>query len=172
MPDMLVRLHALPGIVPVLADLKNKGIEVRQGHPSEKYIITGWVREHFKESWAVGCEVGLGQRPVGCYIAIQRDRQHVPSVNPYDLPDECLLGFACYDVASKGVFGPMGVREDARGQGIGTALLLTCLHAMASERYAYAAIGQVGPADFYAKTVGATVIEDSEPGVARRPLRG
>ncbi|MEX0750197.1 MAG: hypothetical protein WD359_05250 [Dehalococcoidia bacterium] len=31
--------------------------------------------------------------------------------------------------------------------------------------YAYAIIGGVGPAEFYAKVCGATVIENSDPGV-------
>jgi hypothetical protein len=33
--------------------------------------------------------------------------------------------------------------------------------------YGYAIIGGVGPADFYVKTVGATPIEGSEPGIYR-----
>ena len=74
-------------------------------------------------------------------------------------------------MVAKGVFGPVGVREDRRGGGIGTALLLTCLHAMAGQRYAYAVIGWAGPAEWYARTVGATIIEGSEPGVFRGPLK-
>jgi len=62
------------------------------------------------------------------------------------------------------------VREDYRGRGIGKALLLTCLHAMFKQGYAYAAIGQVGPTEFYRKAVGATIIEDSEPGIVRGRL--
>ena len=31
--------------------------------------------------------------------------------------------------------------------------------------YAYGIIGGVGPAEFYAKTVGATLIPDSTPGI-------
>ena len=63
------------------------------------------------------------------------------------------------------------VRDDHRGRGIGTGLLMACLNAMRAEGYAYAIIGQVGPAEFYAKTVGASVIEGSETGTARRGLR-
>jgi GNAT superfamily N-acetyltransferase len=170
MADMLVRLYAIPEVASVLATLKRQGIEVRQGHPSEKHIIANWVQRHFKERWAVGCEVGLEQRPVTCYIAIQKNQNHVSTSNPYDLPPEMLLGFACYDVASKGMFGPIGVREDYRRRDIGTALLLTCLHAMALDGYAYAAIGSVGPIEFYVKTVGATIIEGSEPGISRGRL--
>jgi hypothetical protein len=38
---------------------------------------------------------------------------------------------------------------------------------MKSQGYGYAIIGGVGPAEFYAKTVGAIAIEGSEPGVYR-----
>ena len=37
--------------------------------------------------------------------------------------------------------------------------------------YGYAIIGDVGPSAFYEKSVGATVIPDSEPGVYRGMLR-
>ncbi len=172
MVDMLVRLYTLPEVATLSADLKRKDIEIRQGHPAEKHIIADWVRQHFQDSWAVGCEVGLEQRPVSCYIAIKKTEGNAQGDNPYDLPPEILLGFACYDVASKGMFGPIGVREDYRGQGIGKALLLTCLHAMVTQGYAYAVIGWAGSTEFYATTVGATIIEDSEPGIFRGGLTG
>ncbi len=38
--------------------------------------------------------------------------------------------------------------------------------------YAYAVIGWAGPTEFYEKTVGATIIEGSEPGIFRGPLKG
>jgi len=36
---------------------------------------------------------------------------------------------------------------------------------MRAQGYAYAIIGGVGPQDFYAKTVGAVLIDGSSPGV-------
>jgi len=172
MTDMLVKLYALPEIVPLLTALNQKGIEVRRPHPSEKYILSEWVRQYFDESWAVGCEVALEHRPVSCYIAVKKEQVMAPGDNPYNLPDEVLVGFACYDVASKGMFGAMGVKEDYRGRGIGTALLLACLHAMKEEGYAYAVIGWVASIEFYARAAGATVIPDSEPGIFRGKLIG
>jgi len=172
MTDMLVKLYALPEVTPLLTALNQKGIEIRRPHASEKHILAGWVRQHFQESWAVGCEVALEHRPVSCYIAVEKSQVHVPSDNLYDLPEEVLVGFACYDVASKGMFGAMGVKEDYRERGIGTALLLACLHAMKEEGYAYAAIGWVASVDFYARAAGAIVIPDSEPGIFRGKLIG
>ena len=173
MTDMLVKLYALPEAQSLLTALHQKGIEIRRPHPSEKYALAEWVHQHFPDSsWAIGCEVALEHRPVSCYIAVAKNQAHVPSDNPYDLPEEVLVGFACYDVASKGMFGAMGVKEDYRRQGIGTALLLACLHAMKEEGYAYAVIGWVASIDFYARAAGATVISASEPGIFRGKLVG
>ena len=65
-----------------------------------------------------------------------------------------------------------GVHPHYEDRGIGTALLLTALHAMWDENYAYAVIGWAGPVDWYAERVGATLIPDSEPGPFRGPLEG
>jgi GNAT superfamily N-acetyltransferase len=171
MSDMLVKMYTLPELAPSLDRVRQLGIEIRQAAPPERSIISGWVSDHFEESWAVACDVALLRHPVSCYLAVKQDATHVPSQDPYDVPSEVLLGFACFDVDVKGMFGPMGVREDQRCRGIGTALLLACLHAMRAERYAYAVIGWAGPTEFHAKTVGATEINGSEPGIFRGRLR-
>jgi predicted N-acetyltransferase YhbS len=75
-----------------------------------------------------------------------------------------VTGFACYDAAALGVFGPTGVAGERRGRGLGKALLLACLHDMAARGYAYAVIGGSGPDAFYERTVGAVKIPGSEPG--------
>ena len=66
----------------------------------------------------------------------------------------------------------MAVMESYRRRGIGKGLLLACLHAMKTQNYAYAVIWYVGPAEFYARTVGAVPIEGSAPGFYRGPLVG
>ncbi len=161
MPDMLVKLYTLPTLV---ADPPAAGISVRRAALSERRTLFEWVERNFGTVWALGSEIAFEQRPVPCFVAAER-------VSPSS-PDELLVGFALYDVASKGMFGPIGVREDYQGRGIGTALLLSCLHAMADEGYSYAIIGAVGPAEFYAKTVGATLINDSDQRAAHPKLRG
>lgn len=172
MADMLVKLYTLPEVAPLIAQLKAKGIEVRLAAPSEKRTVVDWVRAHFSEGWAAECEASIEQRPVSCYIAVEVSQTHPKSDNPYSLPPEKLVGFACFDTTSRGMFGPTGVQEDYRGRNIGKALLLASLHAMADRRYAYAVIGWAGPVEFYAKIVGATTIEGSEPGIYRGPLIG
>lgn len=96
--------------------------------------------------------MSFSNHPVSCYVAVENKR---------------LVGFACYDATCKNFFGPMGVNESMRGKGIGKALLLQCLHEMASQGYAYAIIGGAGPVDFYVRTVQAVEIAGSTPGIYR-----
>jgi GNAT superfamily N-acetyltransferase len=172
MADLLVKLYNLPNATPALDALREQSIFIRQAEPGEKDIISTWVKQHFPEGWAVGCEWAINREPVSCYIAVERETDFVPTDNPYHQPSEKLIGFACYDAASKGMFGAMGVQEEYRGRGIGRALLLAALHAMAAERYAYAVIGWADAHEFYQKTVGATLIPDSEPGSFKGRLWG
>jgi hypothetical protein len=154
---MLVRLYELRDASPHVEALRAKGIEVRRALAPERHVVVGWVREHFGEGWASESEVSFGRLPISCFRA-QRGQE--------------LLGFACYDATAKAFFGPTGVLESEREQGIGTALLLVTLEAMAAEGYAYAIIGGVGPADFYARAVGAVPIAGSTPGIYAHYLRG
>ena len=149
MHDMLVRLYALPELAPVLADVARAQVTVRRALTAEKATVTTWAWTHFPNSVAE-IESAFCGLPVSCFIAT-RDRQ--------------ILGFACYDATAPNFFGPEGVAENARGQGIGKALLLAALHAQRAQGYAYAIIGGVGPAAFYAKVVGAVDIADSTPGI-------
>ena len=170
MTDMLVRLCDLPDLAPTRAELLVQGIEIRRPFPSEKGFLVSWIQTHFLEIWAAECSAVLDRDPINCFIAIEKQPVSVPDENPYNLPPEKMIGFACFDAAKKGMFGPMAVIESYRGRGIGRGLLLSSLHAMWEQNYAYAVIWWVGPADFYAKTVGATPIADSRPGFYRGPL--
>jgi hypothetical protein len=48
---------------------------------------------------------------------------------------------------------------------MGKALLLACLLDMKLAGYGYAIIGFIGPAEFYARAVGAVEIPDSSPSI-------
>jgi GNAT superfamily N-acetyltransferase len=150
MTDMLVKLYNLPESFPSFSTLLPAGIKIRKPMGSEKSIIMGWIRENFSESWAIEMEITFARSPVSGYIA-----QHQKE----------LVGFACYDAAALGYFGPTGVAETFRGQGIGKALLLACLFEMKLKGYGYAIIGWAGPQEFYEKAVGAVAIPDSTPGI-------
>jgi GNAT superfamily N-acetyltransferase len=149
MHDMLVRLYALPDPAPALAHCERQGIAIRRALSSEKPRVSHWVRLHFPGAEAE-TDVAFARLPVACFIAIRAQQ---------------LLGFACFDATAPNFFGPEGVAESARGQGVGTALLLATLHAQRAQGYAYAIIGGVGPAAFYAKAAGAVDIANSTPGL-------
>ncbi len=170
MADMLVRLYSLPPITPLQEKLQSDGIILRRAHPSETGIIVHWVRQHFHEKWAEECRGSLENRPVTCFIATELRPVQAPNDDLYNLPPEKLIGFACYDTIAKGMFGPEGVHPDYQGRKIGKGLLLACMHSMANEGYAYAVIGWAGPTEFYKSAVGATIIDNSEPGIFRGPL--
>lgn len=150
MTDMLVKLYTLPPLEPELAAMQAQGIRIRRGMPPEKHLVTSWVRHEFFEVWQSETEVAFAHVPVSCWVAVEAN---------------AVIGFACYDTSAKGFFGPIGVGSTAGKRGVGRALLIATLHAMRSEGYGYAIIGGVGPVEFYQKTVGATLIPDSTPGV-------
>ena len=156
MPDMLVKLYELPPVAPLIEQQRAAGIDIRRAIAPEKHRIVEWVRSMWNASWASECDVAFSHQPVSCFVAIENNQ---------------LIGFACHDATCKNFFGPTGVLEPHRGRGTGAALLLIALHAMAAQGYGYAIIGAVGPAEFYSKIVGATVIPDSWPGVYRGMLR-
>ena len=155
MSDMLVKLYELPEVASLIKRLNDQGVVVRSAMAYEKHRVVEWVRGSFGQGWASECDVSFSNHPASCLIATERGR---------------IVGFACYDSTCKNFFGPTGVSETKRGLGIGKALFLSCLHAMAADGYAYAIIGAPGPVEFYAKTVGATVIEGSSPGIYRDGL--
>jgi len=155
MPDMLVKLYDLPEVDRDIKSLGDKGITIRRAMPSEKHVIVQWVGGMFGAGWASECDVAFGNHPVSCFVAVEKGR---------------IVGFCCYESTCRNFFGPMGVAESHGGRGIGRTLTRSCLHAMARMGYAYAIIGGVGPAEFYAKVAGAREIEGSSPGIYRDRL--
>ena len=156
MSDLLVRLYDLPPLAPVVAELERHGVEIRRALATERPQVAAFARAHGSEGWAAESDAAFARMPVACFIAVERD---------------ALIGFACYEATCRDFFGPELVHPDARGRGVGRALLLAALHAMRAEGYAYAIIGWASSVDFYRKAVGATVIEGSEPGIYPPPLK-
>ena len=141
MADIIVKLAALIDLEPVLAEQKAKGVSIRQGRAEEQNVIAEWVREHFNNNWAMGAEVSLEQEPITCFIVFKENQTQQSAKSPTTLSAENLLGFACYDVVTKGVLGPIGIPEGMYNSEIETALSLVCLHAMAQQGYEFATIG-------------------------------
>lgn len=156
MSDMLVKLYNLPEGSTLNDKPQHSNTEIRRALATEKHIILNWIETNFSRAWSSECDVSFSNKPVSCYLAILNGT---------------LIGFACYDAVCRAFFGPMGVLNEHRGLGVGKGLLLRCLYAMREQGYAYAIIGGVGPAEFYAKCVGAVVIDGSDPGIYKGVLK-
>ena len=155
MPDMLVKLCDLPPLEPAIEDAAARGVVVRRALAPEKPVVLDWMRAHFA-AWAAEVDVAFARQPVACFVAIR---------------DGFVLGFACHDAIAPDFFGPTAVLASARGQGLGRALALAAMHALKAQGYAYAIVGGVGLAAFYAKTLGAIEIPGSAPGIYAGMLR-
>lgn len=156
MSDLLVRLYDLPEVASELNRLADKNIVIRRAMAYEKHAVVEWVKNKFSDAWAGECDIAFSNHPVSCFIATESGN---------------IAGFACHDSTCLNFFGPMGVEEENRGTGIGKALLLSCLHAMAAQGYAYAIIGGAGPFEFFVKTANALPIAGSTPGIYRDRLK-
>lgn len=114
--------------------------------PNSDHVVE-YIENHFNKTWASEAKASLYRPHPNCFIAVI---------------DQKIVGFACYDATAKAFFGPTGVSEEARGKGIGKALLLHTLEAMLHDGYAYAIIGATNSAiPFYEKVCGAIKIENS-----------
>lgn len=158
MSDLLVKLYELPDDRLYSEQLAHHGITVRNAMAYEKLQVVEWVRDSFGKLWASECDTAFGNRPISCFIATR---------------GATLVGFACHDSTMKNFFGPLGVTKDAQKKGVGSALLLRCLHVMATSGYAYAVIGDADDdsIEFYKNTVNAQEIPGSTPGIYRNRLK-
>ena len=162
MPDMLVKLIRYSRV-----SAHAIGAPAGDGHvPSDAACRR---RNSWRWSGSDSTSASTGFQRSRCGLSRRIHRLHAYLAHR---GDQLLLGFACYDTARKNFFGPTGVDEAERGQGIGTALLLAALHAMRDDGYMYGIIGWAGPVGYYEKTVGAAVIPDSEPPGSYRGMLG
>jgi len=146
--DLLVPLYKLPPRTE--GESPAPGVNIRRANSFELTAITDFIRDEFSQGWADETAVVFGRQPIPCFIATEKRK---------------VIGFATVDSTRRGFFGPTGVAKSQRGRGIGKALLIASLWDLWDMGYAYAIIGAAGPVDFYVKTVNASVIPDSTPGV-------
>ncbi|HQR10245.1 MAG TPA: GNAT family N-acetyltransferase [Casimicrobiaceae bacterium] len=155
MHDMLVKLYELPRLQDAQDAVARHGVSIRRALGPEKNLLSDWTASHFPV-FAAELEIACCRLPISCFVAVR---------------EQAILGFACYDTATRNFFGPEAVVEAERGRGVGRALLLAALHAQREQGYAYAIIGGVGPAAFYSRSVGAVPIAGSSPGAYAGLLR-
>ena len=146
LPDMIVRLAGLPDPRPIERRLADEGYAVQRATIRRRPAVAAFIERHFSERWALGTAAAYSRRPVSLFVALSGDE---------------IVGFAAYDCSYRGYLGPMGVREELRGIGLGSALLLRTLEDMAGRAYKWAVIGEVDPVTFYEKVCGAVVIPGS-----------
>lgn len=150
MTDLLVKLYNLDDDWTFLSEQAKQEITLRKPIGPEKNFLIDWVRATFEDGWASELDMAFSNHPISCFVAIHKQTP---------------IGFACYDATALGFLGPMGVDSSHRGKGTGRGLLLACLLDMKLKGYGYAVIGDVGPVEFYRKTVRAIEIPDSTPGI-------
>lgn len=153
---MLVNLLGLPPLGAELEAARGAGVVVRRARADESGVVREFVERNFSRAWADEIAVGYANKPVSVFVAAREGR---------------VVGFAAYECTARGFFGPTGVAEGERGRGVGRALLLASLWALRELGYVYGIVGGVGPAEFYARAVGATVIPGSSPGLYSDPLK-
>jgi len=156
--DMLVKLYDLPLTHSINPALAAEGIDIRRPMAADKDKVLNFVKENFSLVWANECETAFYNMPYSCFIAV-KDNQEI-------------IGFSCYDASYRNFFGPVGVKNEYRGKGIGKELLLNALYAMRDNGYAYCIIGMVGEKNFgfYNKVAGAVKIPNSYPGIYKNVL--
>jgi GNAT superfamily N-acetyltransferase len=150
MSDLLVKLYDLPDPATAAVRVAAAGIVIRRPLPPDRRAVVRWVEKHFGDRWAGEAETAFARTPAAMHTAVNQVGE--------------ICGFACHDVTFRGFFGPAGVPEGLRGQGIGTALLHAALRTMADSGFAYAIIGGSGDDEFYRKTVNAIPVPGSDPG--------
>lgn len=147
---MLARLYDLPDAALHEKRVDDSGFQVRRAEPWDRTRMLEFAGQHFGDLWALEADRAFNRTPITAHVALQAAE---------------IVGFAVFECTRRGYFGPTGVREDRRGNGLGSLLLLRCLQSMREMGYGYAVIGGVGPAQFYEKLVGAFVIPGSDPGI-------
>lgn len=161
-------------------------VTVRKPIGPEHDLIVAWVAQRFGPGWASEARVALGNRPVTLVVAVASNpdgpastaaqaavQSNATTTESAALPSPtpALLGFACYDATARGMVGPIGVADAARGRGVGAAMLRACLDDMHVAGYAYAVAGGVGAPGFFRRVAGAVEIADSSPGPYAGMLR-
>lgn len=147
--DMLVNLLNLPDVTEIEEKLKEENIVIRRAITPDMYRVLEFIEKNSGLSAKGEATVCFSHQPVTLYIATYYDK---------------IVGYACYEATFRSFFGPTCVLDEYQGKKIGKLLLVKALEGLRDMGYIYAAIGCVGPVEFYKKCVGAIEIPNSTPG--------
>ena len=118
-----------------------RGYQIRRADSRIAGKVVKFVNCEFSTPWAYEVKQALSYSPCGVHIATR---------------DEAIVGFAAHDGNNQGLgwFGPAGTIQSHRGNGIGSALLLSCLCDIAAAGHQQCTIAWIGPRNFYENVCG------------------
>lgn len=113
----------------------------RRAIESDQPMLSEWIAKNFGPVWSFEVQKAMAGPCRAVHLGFA---------------GETLLGFAAADGNNQGLgwFGPAGTLPEARGRGVGEALLLRCLCDVKALPQG-GVIAWIGPKEFYRKTVSA-----------------
>lgn len=118
----------------VEATLAPKGYAFRRMEESDRSALDRYLSTHWSSGWHYEGLSALSASPATGHIALK---------------DGEIVGFAVYDIARPGWFGPIGTNQELHGQGIGTVLLHRCYHDWQLQGRKVGEVAWIGPMYFY-----------------------
>ena len=126
------------------AALQAAGVEVRRARGEDAARIERFFGRCFGEGWLAEVRLAMSREPPAVHLALRNDE---------------IIGFAAHSTmnAEWGNFGPMGTADEARGRGIGRALLYRCLADLKAAGFTSAVIPWIGPYRFYSRLLNCAI---------------
>jgi mycothiol synthase len=118
----------------VEATLAETGYTFKRIEESDRPSLDRYLSARWSSGWHFECLCALDADPATGHIALK---------------DGEIVGFAVYDIARPGWFGPIGTNEELRGQGIGKVLLHRCYHDWQLQGRKVGEVAWIGPMYFY-----------------------
>jgi len=120
-------------------DLSRRGVTMRIARSDERERIRGWVLDKSGANWAYEAARAVGPASSGVWIAEEGGQ---------------IIGFSVYGSLETHWFGPIGVSEERRKEGIGSVLLFRTLESMKTLGTPRAVIPWTGHLFFYSQVPG------------------
>ena len=133
--DLIVPLYRLPSLnqMEMPDHIANSGqsprVQIRKVLAAELPVVGAFINHHFSAGWqAEFTRAANFSHNCGFVACVEK------SASPGQSKIPEFVGFSCYDSAAKGLFGPIGVAPDHRGEGLGLRLLSCLLYTSPSPR--------------------------------------
>jgi GNAT superfamily N-acetyltransferase len=120
-------------------DLERRGVEIRLATPEEKETVNDWVMKSSGFNWSFEASRAIGRVGSGVWLAEEGKE---------------IVGFSVFGALEYHWFGPIGVAQERRKEGLGSALLFKTLESMKSLGIPRAIIPWTGHLFFYSQIPG------------------